>query len=450
MSKSECHRITMLARFLSAAALALALGCGEHGSPVRPVAGGGATASPGDSPGGYGGSAWASPIADGPANTRDHGHDQGEAPVGAASAGGTMALGNGMANGTAGGAPHVETGGGVDADPTASSAGAMHDGDPSNGGPPAPGGAANADEGAASTLESGSGGQSARGGGLTETGTSPAGGNGSDAGGAPTASPGSSMAGEPGSGAATEIGGTIAAGGVGGTADASGAMGTGGTGVPTGSGGNAGNGAATGSGGVNATGGGAVTDPSGGGSAGHGGNGGGAAGAGAAPSCADLLVSEVQMAAESDANAEFVELFNRSATPLHPEGCSVRYRAAAGTKDMVIYEFGAGEAIPALGHYLLVREEASVGSAPDATFTRSIASAGGGVALVDAADNVIDSVGWGTATNDFVEGTAAAAPPAGSSIERLPGGSLGNGRDTDDNAADFAIVASPIPDNTGS
>ena len=38
----------------------------------------------------------------------------------------------------------------------------------------------------------------------------------------------------------------------------------------------------------------------------------------------------------------------------------------------------------------------------------------------------IDAVGWGDATNAFVEGTAVAAPAAGASIERRPGGSGGN------------------------
>ena len=57
----------------------------------------------------------------------------------------------------------------------------------------------------------------------------------------------------------------------------------------------------------------------------------------------------------------------------------------------------------------------------------------------------IDAVGWGDATNAFVEGTAAPAPPAGSSLERLPGGAAGNGIDTNDNAPDWFVQAAPSP-----
>ena len=58
---------------------------------------------------------------------------------------------------------------------------------------------------------------------------------------------------------------------------------------------------------------------------------------------------------------------------------------------------------------------------------------------------MIDAVGWGDATNAFVEGVAAPAPAAGTSLERLPGGPDGNGEDTNDNATDWFLQASPGP-----
>ena len=45
----------------------------------------------------------------------------------------------------------------------------------------------------------------------------------------------------------------------------------------------------------------------------------------------------------------------------------------------------------------------------------------------------------------FVEGAAAPAPPAGSSLERLPGGAAGNGVDTNANLADWLVQAVPSP-----
>ena len=61
----------------------------------------------------------------------------------------------------------------------------------------------------------------------------------------------------------------------------------------------------------------------------------------------------------------------------------------------------------------------------------------------------IDAVGWGDAASGFVEGTSALAPPAGSSLERAPGGPAGNGWDTNDNALDWFVQAAPTPQGLG-
>ncbi|HET8776060.1 MAG TPA: hypothetical protein VFN76_00230, partial [Candidatus Limnocylindria bacterium] len=62
----------------------------------------------------------------------------------------------------------------------------------------------------------------------------------------------------------------------------------------------------------------------------------------------------------------------------------------------------------------------------------------------------IDAVGWGTAASTWREGANAAAPSAGASIERLPGGALGSTQDTDDNAVDFVERLVPEPQNLAS
>jgi len=72
------------------------------------------------------------------------------------------------------------------------------------------------------------------------------------------------------------------------------------------------------------------------------------------------------------------------------------------------------------------------------------AATAGGLGLRDASGTLVDSVGYGTATNAFVEGSAAPAPPAAAA----PGKSAGrkpDGHDTDDNAADFSVLTSPTP-----
>jgi hypothetical protein len=52
-------------------------------------------------------------------------------------------------------------------------------------------------------------------------------------------------------------------------------------------------------------------------------------------------------------------------------------------------------------------------------------------------------VGWGTAANAFVEGTAATAPPTDESVARQ-----NDGTDTGDNSADFAVMTTPTPGAT--
>jgi hypothetical protein len=69
-----------------------------------------------------------------------------------------------------------------------------------------------------------------------------------------------------------------------------------------------------------------------------------------------------------------------------------------------------------------------------------MAAAGGGVALLDGSGNTVDSVGYGTAANAYVEGSAAPAPPSGQSIARQP-----NGHDGNNNASDFSVAATPSP-----
>ena len=74
------------------------------------------------------------------------------------------------------------------------------------------------------------------------------------------------------------------------------------------------------------------------------------------------------------------------------------------------------------------------------SFSFGLAGTGGGVGIRSANGTLVDSVGYGKATNALVEGSAAAAPAAGSSIERTP-----DGDDTNANATDFTIANTPTP-----
>ena len=102
------------------------------------------------------------------------------------------------------------------------------------------------------------------------------------------------------------------------------------------------------------------------------------------------------------------------------------------------------------GQHVLIANSAGIfAGAADATYSGGIAATGGSLVLRPTGGTPIDAVGWGDAVNTFVEGTAAPAPAAGRSIERLPGGSGGNSVDTNDNASDFVGNAAPIPEGLG-
>ncbi len=163
-----------------------------------------------------------------------------------------------------------------------------------------------------------------------------------------------------------------------------------------------------------------------------------------------LLISEVQVAGSSDADLEFIEIYNATDTLLTLAGYNIVYRSASGTTNLPVYTFDAADSIPAHGHFLLIRYGKTLSVAEDATFTQALGGSGGGLALRDASNNIVDSIGWGNATNAFVEGTAVTAPAGGSSAERKPGNAAGNAQDTDNNSSDFAVLTTPLPQNTGS
>lgn len=162
-----------------------------------------------------------------------------------------------------------------------------------------------------------------------------------------------------------------------------------------------------------------------------------------------VLIGEVQTASGSDADLEFIELYNASIVPLSLNGYTLFYRSASGTSDLTVYTFKVTETLPAHGHFLLVHTGKTIGVTPDAVFAQQLSGSGGGLAIKLGA-SVIDSVGWGSATNAFVEGSSAASPPADQSLERLPGGGLGSDQDTDNNATDFQVLTTPTPQNTAS
>ena len=124
-------------------------------------------------------------------------------------------------------------------------------------------------------------------------------------------------------------------------------------------------------------------------------------------------------------------------------------KAADATGDDTTKSFPAMALLKAGKYYTVcttVFAANALGAACDATYgtTGIMASAGGAIGLRDGAGKLIDSVGYGTATNSFVETVAApmpvTAPSPGNSIARSP-----NGADTNNNKTDFKTTTKDTP-----
>jgi uncharacterized protein YdeI (BOF family) len=159
-----------------------------------------------------------------------------------------------------------------------------------------------------------------------------------------------------------------------------------------------------------------------------------------------VVVSEVQTGGSS-ASDEFVEVANQGSGPVDMIGLEVVYATSSGSTVTRKATWGSSLVLPPGRRILIVNSAGSFVSLGDATYTGGFAATGGAVALRVVGGSVIDAVAWGDATNTFVEGSSAEAPAASSSLERRPGGATGNGTDTNDNAADWVVSATPGPQN---
>ena len=162
-----------------------------------------------------------------------------------------------------------------------------------------------------------------------------------------------------------------------------------------------------------------------------------------------LVISEVMAGATGNNNYEFIELYNATEEPLDLEGYRLTYRLSPDAEEVLIYTWDEPSVVPPHGHFLLVRSGVDVGAVPDGEFDHPLNTRFGGLTLWDPAGGVADRVGWGDKP-ELAEGEPAPALENDRSLERRPGGEAGNGQDTDDNRADFALNDAPSPQNTGS
>ncbi|HEX6680776.1 MAG TPA: lamin tail domain-containing protein [Gaiellaceae bacterium] len=164
----------------------------------------------------------------------------------------------------------------------------------------------------------------------------------------------------------------------------------------------------------------------------------------AGASAPSVRVNEFATGTSASATDEFVEIVNAGSSSADLSGYKLAYRSGAGTSDVTLATIPDGTALAPGAFYFFGGSGYAGEKPPDQTFSQALAASAGGIGLRDATGKLVDSVGYGTATNAFVEAHPAPAPGAtavpGSSDIRLP-----DGADTGDNGVDFTVTAAPTP-----
>jgi hypothetical protein len=156
-----------------------------------------------------------------------------------------------------------------------------------------------------------------------------------------------------------------------------------------------------------------------------------------------LVVNEFETRGPGGGSDCFVEVFNPTASAARFGGWTIVSRTASGTTDTVLGTVPAGTTLVAGGYYLFTGSAFSSvipGGVGQMTIPCSYSTTAGGLGLRAPNGLLVDSVGYGAATNAFVEGTATGAPATSKSDSRTP-----NGTDTNNNSADFAVSATSTP-----
>ncbi|MDQ3491722.1 MAG: lamin tail domain-containing protein [Chloroflexota bacterium] len=162
------------------------------------------------------------------------------------------------------------------------------------------------------------------------------------------------------------------------------------------------------------------------------------------PEVPRLLVGEVVTGGTS-ASDEWVEIYNAGAGALDLADLELVYVTATGGTVSRKQVWQASLILEPGRHLLVANGDGAHAGLADGTYTGGLSAVGGTMALRRLDGQFLDSLSWGTAASSWVEGMPGPAPAAGSSLERLPGGSLGNGWDTDDNSVDSMVRSFPAP-----
>lgn len=177
-----------------------------------------------------------------------------------------------------------------------------------------------------------------------------------------------------------------------------------------------------------------------------------------------IVISEVQISGAT-ANQDFVEFYNPTFQAINISNFRIRKKTSLGTVSTLAL-IPTGKVIPAHGFFLWSNSQngydISIGT--DISNTNTL-SDNNSIELQDTNSISVDQVGWGTGTNQFMEGTIISVGPSPlHSIERKAhfsstqksmsvGGAdefKGNGSDIDNNSNDFIERTQSQPQNSQS
>ncbi|NUP11463.1 MAG: lamin tail domain-containing protein [Polyangiaceae bacterium] len=175
-----------------------------------------------------------------------------------------------------------------------------------------------------------------------------------------------------------------------------------------------------------------------------------------APNNGVVIISEVRSRGPGGAGDDFVELYNPGSTPvtLSSSWTVVSRSETAGTYDTRFV--GSGQVVPPSEHFLIAGTAYTGAAAADAPFVSGLADEVS--VLVKNGTTVVDAVCYQCGTNNFSDHTCegavftlvGCANNINRSIERKPGGALGNCIDTQDSSMDFAEITPSNPQNLAS
>ncbi len=158
----------------------------------------------------------------------------------------------------------------------------------------------------------------------------------------------------------------------------------------------------------------------------------------------NVVIAQLQTGGTTSATQEFISIYNNSSTAVDVTGWCLVYSSSSDVTQTTLGCLGSVDTeIELAAHSFLTAASseymtANPGFTPAITFGSGLANAGGHIKLFDVTKTEVDRLGYGSAVNP--ETASSIAPAAGQILERLDP-NFPILKETDNNAADFAVDA---------